>query len=361
MNPEDLWWETLVPKRQPFARRVFLSWSRALQNANWWKSGDCYISNYGCKNLVTNPQKKGYDRDEVPDYDTAQVRFIYADLDYRSDRKPNGFTEYDLQQSVARLGAWCDSNERGRIKRRWNFTGGGVHGFLAASGPIGKIADAHETIVKESGAKFDQGCYQIASMHRVIGSRNTRKRCYVIPVSEEEIITMSQEELIQLAQEKRRFDNVVGEESWYFVDVEAVYAESTGASLLGSYNKEVVDMDFTTALDEYGLDWDADFCPALKYLCMKDNISNPERLQVIKYLMTVLKVPFVDVDDENKTVASLFHALLKDKQKANHAIKAKEVETIYKKPWKYKFHPQKTRKWGICPTDCAECLERREQ
>jgi len=257
-----------------------------------------------------------------------------------------------LQQSVRKIDSWCDA---GDIKRHWNFTGGGIHGFISTRGPSGKIDDAHRWITKETGAHLDSGCYHNATFHRIVGSKNTNHGNFIIPVEVKEVCTMSQNELIGLAKTKRSGKITYGTGAWYFGEVEIEPSQEVVA--LGDYSREVKTMKIEEVLDDYGLDWNLDFCPAIQGLVMKDNISNEERLQVIKYLANVVKMPFVEPGDPTKTASNLFYNILKDKDKAVHAIKAREVEAVFKK--NRKFHPYKLRQLGLCQSGCADCMEKR--
>jgi len=354
MDVESLYWETTVPQR-PVQRKCLFGWTRALADARWWmaQGAEAYITNYGFKNLVTNPGEFGFDRQVVPDYNTAVITHIFIDIDYFIwedgeivESRP------DIYKDVARIDEWCG---QGGYKRRWNFTGGGFHGFIKADGPASKLDDAVRFIAAETGARIDEGCGNPAMSKRVIGSINKKYGNHVIPVTTEEISTRAREDLLLMAREPRNEILSLGHDTWYFATVKA--SPKKQQETLGKYSRRVIADVKDAVLEKYGLDWNLDFCPAMQYLIMKERPGNEDRRFVIKYLYDVLKVPFVDILDPTKTVANLFYNIMENKVKAMHAIKERQCEMIYKR--RRRFHPHDLRLEGLCPEECAECLERR--
>lgn len=354
MDPESLYWETLIPQR-PIQRKLFSGWSRALADARWWMSNgaEAYITNYGFKKLIDDPKSYGYDRLNVPDYTTAVITHVFIDIDYFL-KEDDVIVEYkpDIYKDVSRIDDWCGAND---IKRRWNFTGGGFHGFIKADGPTSKIDDAVRFIMSETNARIDEGCGNPAVSKRVIGSINKKYGNHVIPVSIDEIRSRTRDELLELAKTPRNELIPLGHDPWYFASVKV--SPKKQVDTLGKYSRKIVSEGKNAILEKYGLDWNLDFCPAIQYLIMKEHPGNEDRRFVIKYLYDVLKIPFVDVLDQTQTVANLFYNLMENKVKAKHAIKERQCEMIYKH--RRRFHPHDLRLEGLCPEECSECLEKR--
>ena len=354
MDAESLYWETLVPQR-PVQRKCFPGWSAAMADARWWMgaNAEAYITNNGYRKLVDDPAMYGYDRKIVPDYTTAVIGCIFIDIDY-CIVKDEEIVEYrpDIGEDVARIDAWAGGMD---VKRRWRFTGGGFHGLIKAEGPASKLDDAVRFIASATKARIDPGSENCATCRRVIGSINKKHGNHVIPVTVEEARTITQEKLLQLASVPRNIELSLGNSAWNFSDV--VASRKKVLDDLGKYSRKVVADGKNAALEAYGLDWNEDFCPAMQHLIMKDAPGNEDRRFVIKYLRDVLKIPFVDLVDQDKTVANLFYNIMEDKKKAMHAIKERQCEMIYKH--RRRFHPYKLRCEGLCPEDCARCLEKR--
>jgi len=356
IGAEDLIWETYVPAR-PKPRRWFTGWRRAYKNAVWWaKCGtDAYISNNGYKELLHDGKSFNYERETLPNYNSADVRVIFLDLDFGIYQK--GKLVRTNENSI-RQGAIDIDNLLGKdnIKRRWHFTGGGFHCLISAEGPASKMDDAVMYMMNTTGAPIDAGSMTLDSTRRLLGSTNTKHGTFVIPVSIDEISAFSWAQLKELATEKRKEVIKSGEETWYFGDVSVTCPRKRVD--LGKYSRKLVPSEKEDVLMEYGLDWDLDFCDTMKYLLTKEYPGNHDRIFIIKYIKDVLKVPFVDILDDTKTVNNLIYNLMDNKNKAKHCIKYREPECVYKRD--SRFHPYKLKKMGICPEDCTRCLERRQ-
>jgi len=358
MDAESLYWETLIPQR-PVRRKCFAGWNAALRDAKWWMAAgaEAYISNYGYRELVDDPGSYGYDRSMVPDYATAVINCIFIDIDYTLviDGE-NEIIEYrpDINMDVVKMDDWCAAN--GDLKRKWRFTGGGFHGLIKAEGPASKLDDAVRFIASETHARIDPGSETTATCKRVINSVNRKHGNHVIPVSIDEIRSSTQDKLLQLASMPRDDEFSLGHGTWYFEGVKSSMKKQM--DIIGKYSKKIIADSKDATLEKYGLSWNDDFCPALQHLIMKQNPGNDDRRFVIKYLRDVLKIPFVDLVDETKTVINLFINIMENKAKAKHAaVKEKQCIMIYRR--KRRFHPYELRLEGLCPEGCAECLEKR--
>ena len=144
----------------------------------------------------------------------------------------------------------------------------------------------------------------------------------------------------------------LGSGTFYFDELELTTATKLQ---LGEYTKRLAPCE--NILQEYGLDWDVDFCETMQRIITSDEPSNFERMQLLKYLKSVVKVPFVDADNEEKTVMNLMYNMLNNKKKAVHSNKMAEARSVYKMD--RRFHPAKLRALGYCPQNCSKCLEKR--
>jgi hypothetical protein len=312
------------------------------------------MSNYGYKTKIDDPFLYGYDRKEVPDYLTADITHVFLDVDYFiMDDHVIVEKRMDINKDIKNIDDWCGKDN---IKREWIFTGGGFHGHISASGPAKKLDDAVRFIASETGARIDLGSENLATCMRVINSKNRKYGNHIIPVSIDEITSTDRDGLLELAKEKRTARFSLGEDEWVFADVKAKPKENKVS--LGQYNRVINVKEKNEVLAEYGLDWDVDFCPAMQYLITSKAPCNEDRRFIIKYLKDVLYIPFVDVLDDKKTVGNLLYNIMENKNKARHAIKERQCEMIYKR--NRRFHPYRLRLEGLCPEDCAECLEKRK-
>jgi hypothetical protein len=262
--------------------------------------------------------------------------------------------EDSIRQGIKNVDDWL---EKDNIRRRWHFTGGGVHGLISAEGSAGKMDDAVMHLMNQTGADIDLGSMTLDSARRLLGSRNTKHDTFVIPISIPEITTLSWARLKELASKPRKKIIRYGEETWFFGDLQDVAPRKRVR--LGKYSRKVLTQEKEDVLTWYGLDWDMDFCDTIKYLLQKEYPGNQERMFIIKYLRDVVKVPFVDILDETKTVNNLIFNIMDNKNKAKHCIRYREPESVYRR--NSRFHPYKLKKLGICPEGCVECLERRQE
>lgn len=344
-----MYYETFIPYRNP-KRKFFEGFNRTWQNAKWWSKGgfDSYISCYGYKKLIRDGRSRGFERDLLPDYTSAKIDKVLLDIDFID---PAGNFR-DVSIDARKIDRWASKND---YRRRWTFTGGGYHCLISARGSTSNVESSHYYLANKLGVRIDNGASHTAIFRRVPGSRNTKRKCYVIPIAKEDLV-LKYGDLIQMAQSPRKPGTkfTVGKETWF---IESIEVSNCKREFKKKYSRKVNVKEKNKILEDYGLDWEIDFCPAIKHLITKEAPGNLDRLIIIRYLKSVLHVPFVSVLDENKTVMNLLYNILDNKNKAMHSIKSKESECIYKRD--RKFHPYKLRMQGLCPHGCNKCLEKR--
>jgi hypothetical protein len=354
---EELYFETGVPIRTPY-RKHFKGWTRAYRNAMWWgKPGnDVYIGVYGFKDLWYDGLARDYARQVMPDYTSVVIDKVFMDFDYY--KTSHGETTFypGIQQEALAYEAWLDEQN---LRRRWIFSGGGYHVLVLAEGSPLKVENALLFVangIRKEGISVDP-TFDMERMRRMPGTYNRKRKAYCIPITPEEL-ELPLEHIWTIAQEKRRASSkyAVGDDTWFIDNMDGAPAR-TKTVTLGRYSKRVEDAGFHDILDEYGLDWDEDFCKVMQGIIRGNGVSNFERMQILRYLKSVVKVPFVDVSDPDKTVMRLFYNLLVDKKKGKHSVKEDQAKSVYKRD--RKFHPYKLKMMGYCPEDCKKCLERR--
>lgn len=353
MDEEDLYWETGVSCRTPY-RKFFRGWKRAYSNCRWFVENqprrNVYVGVYGCQKLRDDGLEEGFKRSLLPDYRTAIVDKIFLDIDCHDETQ-----EAKFHQDVALLEEYLTAED---IRRRWIFTGGGLHYLIAATGKPGNVDNAvfHFITKVIKNQMVDPTAFDVERMRRFPGSYHPKRNCWVIPIEANEL-SLPLHALRVLAQSPR---TGVGRGAGnYQLEIDNLEHCTTHKDVtLGKYERKVIAKDKEKVLEEYGLDWESDFCDAMKSIITKENPSNFERIQLLKYLAAVVKVPFVDVLDKNKTVMNLVYNLLDDKKKAMHSVQMAEAENVYKRD--RTFHPHKLRVMGYCPDNCSECLDRRQ-
>jgi len=350
MDGEELYWETGIPHRRPY-RKYFRGWQAASANADWWAAAkrDVYISVYGYGKITENGSSYGYDRNLMPDYESVVVDKIFLDFDYHDPTFPH--EEY--METVQRVMSWLDNEN---YRRRWIFSGGGMHLLIRADGNKRKLDSAIIHIITKiaKGSSVDPGAFDVERMRRYPNSYNRKRGCYCINITEREAC-LPIKDLKVLASKPRKGTFPEGRETY---NIDSVEMQSAALEKLGKFTKKVVTEDTQKVLYDYGLDWEYDFCPAMQYIIDSDNPGNFERMQLLKYIRSVLRVPFVEATDENKTVLNLVFNLFNNKKKAVHCVKMAEAQSVYKR--QRVFHPQKLRALGYCPRTCNQCLERRQ-
>jgi len=351
---DDLYWETGISGRIPY-RRFFRGWERAYANCRWFVQNqprrDVHVGVYGCKALRKDGLEAGFRRSLLPDYRTAVVDKIFLDVDCHDEAK-----EAEFHADINLLEEYLDAEE---IRRRWVFTGGGIYYLIAANGKPENVDNAvfHflTKIIKHQ--MVDPVAFDVARTRRFPGSYHAKRGCWVIPIDSSEL-SLSLHDLRLLAQSPRA--GIGKGAGRYELEIDMLERCTTRSSVtLGKYERSIVPEEKEKVLEEYGIDWEHDFCDAMKSIITRENVSNFERIQLLKYLNAVVKVPFVDVVDKNKTVMNLVYNLLDDKKKAAHSVAMAEAENVYKRD--RTFHPYKLRALGYCPEGCSTCLDRRQE
>ena len=349
MDEDDLYWETGVPGRKPY-RRFFRGWKNAYTNAIWWANAhrNVFIGVYGCQRLRQDGAEAGFKRNVLPDYRTAIVDKVFLDVDCHDETK-----EDEWHADLKSIKEYLDAEE---IRRRWIFTGGGVHCLVAAEGDRKNVDNAIFYIITKviKNEMVDPTAHDIERMRRLPGSFNKKRGCWVIGIKDADL-SLSLHDLRCLAANRQWSTFPEGRYLLHIDEIENT--QRPQSYILGNFERQVITMEKEQILHEYGLDWDEDFCPAMQYILSKDSPNNFERLQLLKYIASVIKVPFVSPINPKKTVLNLISNLMTDKAKADHCLDMEEAETVYRRGWK--FSPQEVRKLGYCQEDCAKCLEKR--
>lgn len=351
MDADELYWENGVPGRSPY-RKVFHGWTSLVKNSEWWAGSKrrVYIGVYGFKEEWKDGIDRGYDRNILPNYDSVVLDKIFLDFDYHDTEKP----ESEFKSTVYNVEEWLAAED---IRRRYIFSGGGVQLLFKAFGEAKYLDNTiiHICTKVAGSAMADATAFDVERMRRLPNSYNPRRGCWCINISPEEL-HLPFSELKILASNPRNGSFAAGKNTYFF-------NESTGVpqaerQALGKFTKKVQPAGIEETLLAYGLMWDIDFCPAMQNIISSEEPSNLERLQLFKYLRSVIGVPFVDPVDERKTVLNLVYNLFNNKKKARHAIRAAEAQCVYKR--QRIFHPQKLRTLGYCPPSCTSCLDRRK-
>ena len=178
----------------------------------YWKgkngSGNAYFTAYGYRRTQAPKHHRA-------EYNTAIVRHFVMDFDCKDFRNRGAEVEFSvMQQQVRRLHEHLLLNDYHHFI--W-FSGGGYHIWVPFSEPflptdgleVTRIKSAGRTLISNWHNELDLPCndptvaFDLAGMIRLPNSYNSKRGCWSIPLSSEEVMTLSHDDLIELSQTPR--------------------------------------------------------------------------------------------------------------------------------------------------------------
>ena len=189
---------------------------RVVKNAeeleSYWRgkngSGNVYFTAYGYRSLT--PPKN-----HRVDYNTPIIRHFVCDFDCKNFRQRGVDVPFEeMHQQVKALHIHLKSNNK--IHFVW-FSGGGFHFWVPLEKPhtpstgldVARIKDAGRSLLSEWLSTLNLYCndptvaFDTAGMIRIPNSYNSKRGCWTIPLTSEEILECNYEEFIELANEPR--------------------------------------------------------------------------------------------------------------------------------------------------------------
>ena len=179
----------------------------------YWKgkngSGNVFFTAYGYR--ATKPPKH-----HRVDYNTPIIRHFIMDFDCKDFKRRGADVEFSFMQAqVRRLHRYLMStNSRHFI---W-FSGGGFHIWVPLSKmytpsdgfAVSRIKEGGRKLISQWHKKLDLSCndpavaFDTSGMIRIPNSYNSRRGCWSIPLTSEELITLTHDNLMELAQSPRK-------------------------------------------------------------------------------------------------------------------------------------------------------------
>tara|TARA_R100000152_G_C6774359_1_gene202086 strand:+ start:758 stop:1852 length:1095 start_codon:yes stop_codon:yes gene_type:complete len=178
----------------------------------YWKgkngAGNAYFTAYGYRK--TQPPKH-----HRAEYNSAIVRSFVMDFDCKDFRNRGADVEFGfMQEQVRRLHQHLMDND---FLHYIYFTGGGYHIWVALSETFLPTDGLEVTRIKSAGRdlmanwhrELDLPCndptvaFDLAGMIRIPNSYNSKRGCWVTPLTSEEVMTLSEDDVFELAQEPR--------------------------------------------------------------------------------------------------------------------------------------------------------------
>jgi hypothetical protein len=189
---------------------------RVVKNADelesYWRgkngSGNVYFTAYGYRGL-TPP------RNHRVDYNTPIIRHFVCDFDCKNFRKRGVDVPFEeMHEQVKRLHRYLLSNNKKHFV--W-FSGGGFHfwipieqTFMPSTGlDIARIKEAGRTLLSTWHKELELYCndptvaFDTAGMIRIPNSYNSKRGCWSLPLTSDEILECTHEEYQDMSQEAR--------------------------------------------------------------------------------------------------------------------------------------------------------------
>ncbi|MHA1408748.1 MAG: hypothetical protein ACTSQY_00270 [Candidatus Odinarchaeia archaeon] len=342
--------ETGVSIRMPF-RRVFSDEIEAIKDINKYKNySNVYHSIYWFRNLETKINHLTGIKYEGIDYGSAIINKVVLDLDsYKTsilgDKKYEYYDEKPLED-IRKLEEWAEKLD---LMREYRFSGGGFYFIFSAKGDPLKLRDFELSLSNELDVEIDPSTIGDTSrMMRVTNSFNFKehRKCFCIPLKQEELF-LEYEKIKKLASTPRfnkRF--VYGNETFNFNSYKIDESKIKMKNFM--INIKLDEMtDANDVLIKYG--WEIeDFCDGIKKILSMDHKGNSLRVELIKYLKTIVGVKY---EDCVKIMISLL------KGEGIHSAIEGQAKYVYAGDWK--FNPRKIKYLGYCDLDCDKCLKLR--
>ena len=190
-------------------RRIVRNWEEL---EKYWKgkngAGNAYFTAYGYRK--TQPPKH-----HRAEYNSAIVSHFVMDFDCKDFRDRGADVEFGfMHEQVKRLHKHLMENN---FLHYIYFTGGGFHiwvrlvdTFLPSDGlEVTQIKSAGKTLLSKWHTLLDLPsndptvAFDLAGMIRIPNSYNSKRGCWVTPLTSEEVMTLSADDVFELAQEPR--------------------------------------------------------------------------------------------------------------------------------------------------------------
>ena len=283
-------------------------------------------------------------------YESAKIDRVVLDLDAFIKSKVQGkeFESYTHKalEDLRKLEEWAEQKD---LLRQYRFSGGGFYFIFSAKGHALKLRDFELNLSNELEIDIDVSTIGDSSrMMRVTNSYNFKKYrgCFCIPLKQKEIYLNYKEikDLAKKARYKKRY--IYGRKSHNFtgckIDREKIKLKRLKIDLSKAKN-----LDGNDVLKEYGWEVD-DLCNTMKGIINMGHVGNSLRIELIKYLKTIVKLSFSDC-------VRLMVALLG--AEGVHSAIEQQAKYAYRGNWI--FNPDKLKGLGYCEWDCNKCLNYR--
>lgn len=342
--------ETGASSRIPF-RRMFDNEGDALRDINKFKRySNVYHSIYWFREIEEKFDYLTGNTHKGPNYETAIIDRVVLDLDAfiktkNNDKSFESYTHKALEDT-RKCEEWAEKND---ILRQYRFSGGGFYFIFSAIGHALKLRDFELNLRNELDINIDVSTIGDSSrMMRVTNSYNFKnlRKCFCIPLKQEEIY-LEFDEIKKLAQKPRyRERYIYGRKHHDFsqckIDKDKIKLKRLKINL-----SEARTTDANEILKKYGWEID-DFCDTIKGIITMGHVGNSLRIELIKYLKSIVKVSF---EDCVKLMVSLLGS------EGVHSAIEGQTKYAYRGSWI--FNPDKLKGLGYCPWDCMKCLNYR--
>lgn len=344
------WIETGASARAPF-RKLFDSEGGALRDINQFKSySNVYHSIYWFREIEEKFDFLTGKNHIGANYETAIIDRVVLDLDafIKSKSQGKSFESYTHKalEDIRKLEEWAEQKD---LLRQYRFSGGGFYFIFSAVGHALKLRDFELNLRNELDVDIDVSTIGDSSrMMRVTNSYNFKKyrECFCIPLKQEEI-HLEYNEIKELAKQpryKKRY--IYGRSSHDFTDCK-IDREKIKLKRLKIDLSQAKTIDANEILAKYG--WEInDFCDTIKGIIGLGHVGNSLRIELIKYLKTIVKLSFPDCV---KIMVALLGA------EGVHSAIEMQAKYAYRGHWI--FNPTKLKALGYCEWDCNKCLNYR--
>ncbi len=342
--------ETGSSSRVPF-RKMFDNEGDALRDINQFKSySNVYHSIYWFKEIEEKFDFLTGKTHTGANYESAKVDRVVLDLDAFIKSKVQGkeFESYTHKalEDLRKLEEWAEQKD---LLRQYRFSGGGFYFIFSAIGHALKLRDFELNLSNELEIDIDVSTIGDSSrMMRVTNSYNFKKYrgCFCIPLKQKEIYLKDNEikDLAKKARYKQRY--IYGRKSHNFtgckIDREKIKLKRLKIDL-----SKAKCLDANDVLKEYGWEVD-DLCNTMKGIINMGHVGNSLRIELIKYLKTIVKLSFTD---SVRLLVALLGA------EGVHSAIEQQAKYAYRGNWT--FNPDKLKGLGYCEWDCNKCLNYR--
>lgn len=342
--------ETGVSARAPF-RKLFDNEGDALRDINKFKSySNVYHSIYWFREVEEKFDFLTGKTHTGANYETAIIDRVVLDLDAFVKSRVQGkeFESYTHKalEDLRKLEEWTEQKD---LLRQYRFSGGGFYFIFSAVGHALKLRDFELNLRNELEIDIDVSTIGDSSrMMRVTNSYNFKKYrgCFCIPLKQKEIYLHYSEikDLAKTPRYKKRY--IYGRKSHNFtgckIDRDKIKLKRLRIDL-----SKAKTIDANDILANYGWEVD-DFCDTIKGIIGLGHVGNSLRIELIKYLKTIVKLTF---EDTVKVIVSLLGS------EGIHSAVEGQTKYAYRGSWT--FNPDKLKGLGYCPFECVKCLNYR--